>query len=120
MANCAAGPRRCRISCIGGCGCVYVHDTDQCTCECFDDAGTTNGKLGLGALVSVSVSGLSLGQLAARLDLLLAREVLVPAARVGEKVNLRLKRVPVGDVVKALKLATRAVPKTTPSHFFGS
>ncbi len=35
MANCAAGPGRCKIACTGGCGCVYVHETDQCTCECF-------------------------------------------------------------------------------------
>jgi hypothetical protein len=112
MANCSAGPSHCKVSCTGGCGCVYVHDTNECVCECFDDVGTTNGKLGLRAVVSVSVSGLSLGQFAARLDRLLVREVLVPAARAGEKVNLRLRRVPMGDAIKALRLSTRVAAKT--------
>lgn len=111
MATCSAGPRRCRIVCNGGCGCIYSHDTDSCTCECFDDAGSNDFTLGLGAVVSVSVSGLSLGQLASRFDRLLAREVMVPAARTGEPITIRLKRVRVSAALKTLGLASRVSPR---------
>ena len=109
MANCSAG--KCKISCPpGGCGCVYEYETDTCFCECFGDENPVDGKLSLNALVDVSISGLPLGQFAAHLDRMLAREVLMPASRVNEKVKLRLRRVPVSAAIKHLGLTTR--PKT--------
>lgn len=34
MGTCDAG-HGCSKSCDGGCGCVYVHSTGTCTCQCF-------------------------------------------------------------------------------------
>src|SRR5712692_5454898 len=111
MATCSAGPR-CKIVCSGGCGCVYVYEEDTCTCECFDsNVGGTNLSLSLGSKIDVSVKGLPLGQLAARFDRLLAREVLVPASRTRQKVSLNLKRVSFAAALKTLGLQTRTPTK---------
>ncbi len=113
MATCSAGPARCKIVCTGGCGCVYVYETDSCTCECFDsDVGGTNQTLSLGNKIDVTVKGLALGQLAARFDRLLAREVLVPASRTRQKVSLRLRGVSFATALKALGLQTRLPKKS--------
>jgi len=106
MATCSTGPN-CKIVCTGGCGCVFEHETGFCTCECFDDDNGVHGNLGLSAVVSVTVKGLTLGTIAGRLDRRMAREVMVPASRVNEKVNLQLKRVPVSTAIAALGLTTR-------------
>lgn len=112
MANCGAGPGRCKIACTGGCGCIYVHDTDSCTCECYDsNVGGINQTLSVGAKIDIMVSGLELGHVAARFDKLLAREVMVPASRSREKVRLRLKDVSFSTALKALGLVTRAPAK---------
>ena len=111
MATCSCGPR-CKIVCEGGCGCVYSYEEDACTCECFDsNVGGGNLSLSLGSKIDVSVKGLSLGQLAARFDKLLAREVLVPASRTRQKVSLNLKRVSFATALKTLGLQTRAPKK---------
>jgi hypothetical protein len=112
MATCACGPgRECTIDCPGrGCGCVYVYDTEECHCACFGEADG-HQKYNLGNLISISVAGLPLGQVAARLDRLLVREVLVPAARAQEKVNLRLKRASFSAVIRTLGLSTRVPVK---------
>jgi len=111
MATCSCGPR-CKIVCEGGCGCVYSYEEDACTCECFDsNVGGGNLSLSLGSKIDVSVKGLSLGQLAARFDKLLAREVLVPASRTRQRVSLNLKRVSFATALKTLGLQTRAPKK---------
>ena len=111
MATCSCGPR-CKIVCEGGCGCVYSYEEDACTCECFDsNVGGSNLHLSLASKIDVSVKGLPLGQLAARLDKLLAREVLVPASRMRQRVSLNLKRVSFAAALKALGLQTRAYRK---------
>ena len=111
MATCSCGPR-CKIVCEGGCGCVYSYEDDTCTCECFDsNVGGGNLSLSLGSKIDVSVKGLPLGQLAARFDKLLAREVLVPASRTRQRVSLNLKRVSFATALKALGLQTRASRK---------
>ena len=111
MATCSCGPR-CKIVCEGGCGCVYSYEEDACTCECFDsNVGGGNLSLGLGSKIDVSVKRLPLGQLAARFDKLLAREVLVPASRTRQKVSLNLKRVSFAAALRALGLQTRASRK---------
>jgi hypothetical protein len=108
MATCSCGPR-CKIVCEGGCGCVYSYEEDACTCECFDsNVGGGNLSLSLGSKIDVSVKGLPLGQLAARFDRLLAREVLVPASRTRQRISLNLKRVSFAVTLKALGLQTRA------------
>src|SRR5215211_5702530 len=100
MARCSAGPGRCKIACDGGCGCVYLHEADACICECFDtDDATTGLNVGMGTLVSVSVNGLELGELATRLDRLLTRDVLVPASRARQKVQIKLKRVRFSEAI---------------------
>lgn len=107
MATCSCGPR-CKIVCEGGCGCVYSYEEDACTCECFDsNVGGGNLSLSLGSKIDLSVKGLPLGQLAARLDKLLAREVLVPASRTRQRVSLNLKRVSFAAALRALGLQTR-------------
>ncbi len=107
MATCNAGGD-CRIHCPGGCGCIYVHETDECICKCYNGEPTDNVKeYSLGNLISISVAGLQLGQVGAHLDGLLAREVLVPASRVHEKVNLRVKRASFSKVIRTLGLSTR-------------
>jgi hypothetical protein len=113
MARCSAGPRpTCKIDCDGGCSCVYVYETNLCECECFEsDGGKSNQKYNLGNLISISVADLQLGQVAARLDRLLLREVLVPASRAHEKVNLRVKRAPFSAVIRTLGLSTRSPVK---------
>jgi hypothetical protein len=106
--TCRAG--RCKIDCPpGGCACIYVYETDSCNCECFgEESGGSSGELSLGNKIDVSVSGLPLGQVAARLDrLLLARHVLVPARRVKERVRLRLTGVRVSAALSALGLSTQ-------------
>jgi hypothetical protein len=109
MANCSAGPRRCKVACTGGCSCTYVHATDSCICECYDsNVGGMNQALSVGAKIDVSISGLELGQVAARFDKLLAREVMVPASRSRQRVRLRLKGVSFSTALKALGLVTRA------------
>jgi hypothetical protein len=85
-----------------------VYETDECTCECFgEEPSGSAGVLSLGNKVDVSVSGLPLGQVAAQLDRLLARDVLVPASRVKERVRLRLKGVRVSAAIRALGLRTQ-------------
>jgi len=74
--------------------------------------GGGNLSLSLGSKIDVSVKGLSLAQLATRFDRLLAREVLVPASRTRQKVNLNLKRVSFATVLKTLGLQTRTPKKT--------
>jgi hypothetical protein len=87
---------------------VYVHETDQCTCECFDsNVGGTNQNLSLGSKIDISIAGLELGKVAARFDRLIAREVLVPASRSRQKVRLRVKGVSFSTALKALGLVTR-------------
>ena len=115
MTTCNAG--RCKIVCPpGGCACIYVYETDSCNCECFgEEPSGSAGVLSLGNKVDVSVSGLPLGQVAARLDrLLLARNVLVPAGRVKERVRLRLTGVRVSVAISALGLSTRKARRTKP------
>jgi hypothetical protein len=106
MATCKAN--RCKIDCSGGCGCVYVYETDSCNCECFtEEVGGSKQGLSLGNKIDISVKGLALGQLAGRFDRLLAREVLVPASRTGQKVSLQLKGVSFSTALKTLGLQTR-------------
>lgn len=111
MANCSAGPARCKIACTGGCACVYMHDIDACSCECFDPEVSNPANLSLSAEVSITVSGLPLGQVANRLDKLMVREVLVPAGRTKETINIKLKRVPMSEALKRLGLASRKAPR---------
>jgi hypothetical protein len=114
MANCSAGPR-CRISCPGGCGCVYVYEEDACTCECFDGESTSSGlQLGLGSKINVSVDGLPLAQVAAQFDRLLMHDVLLPAARLKELVHLSLEKVTFSAALKSLGLSTRKPLIPTP------
>jgi hypothetical protein len=89
---------------------VYVYSEDACTCECFDIVGGAGGKFNVGSLIAVSVKGLTLGQLAARFDRLLVREVLVPAGRSREKITLQIKRASFASVLKQLGLSTRRRP----------
>ena len=107
MSICSCGPR-CKIECTGGCGCIYVYDTDQCICECFDSFGGAGAGLPLRNHIALSVKGLPLGQVAARFDRLLVREVLVPAGLVQKKVSLSVKRASFGAVLTRLGLSTRA------------
>jgi hypothetical protein len=90
-----------------------VYDTDTCECECFGtEPSGSAGVLSLGNKVDVSVSGLPLGQVAAKFDrLLAARAVLVPAARVKKTVRLRLRGVSVSAALKALGLRTQKAPR---------
>jgi hypothetical protein len=90
---------------------VYLHEADSCVCECFDADDAVDGNIGMGTVVSVSVKGLELGRFAARLDRMLAREVLVPASRAREKVNVKLRRVRFSEAIKALGLSTRAASR---------
>ena len=107
MATCKAGGR-CKIECTGGCSCVYVDETDTCTCECYDDVGGSSGqRFTLGNKINVSVAGLPLGQVAAQLDRLLVRDVLVPASRTREKVRLTLTSVTFSAALKRLGLRTQ-------------
>jgi hypothetical protein len=108
MATCNAGPG-CKIECEGGCGCVYVYDEHQCYCECFDSVQGGGAGLGLGLAtkVNVSVSGLPLGRVATLLDGMLARDVLLPAARVDENVRLKMKGVRLSEALKTLGLSTQ-------------
>ena len=114
MATCSAG--RCKIVCPpGGCSCVYVYESDTCDCECFgDEPGGSAGVLSLGNKIDVSVSGLPLGQVAAKFDRLLARDVLVPASRVKKTVRLRLKGVSVSAAIRTLGLRTQKRAKPRP------
>ena len=114
MTTCSAG--RCKIQCPpGGCGCVYVYETDSCNCECFgEEPSSSGGLLTLRNKVDVSVSGLTLGQVAAQFDRLLAREVLVPAGRVKQRVRLRLTGVRVAAAIKALGLSTQTAGRPKP------
>jgi len=94
-----------------------VYETDSCNCECFgtEPSGSAGVlSLGLGNKIDVSVSGIPLGQVAAQFDRLLAREVLVPAARVKKPVRLRLKGVTVAAAIKALGLRTQKAPRGKP------
>lgn len=112
MATCNAG-NDCTIACTAGCGCVYVPSEEFCFCTCYHDEPKVSGlALYSGTLVSISVSGLPLGRVGLLLDGLLAREVLVPAARSEDKVRLKLDRVRLSEVVKTLGLTTR--PRVKP------
>jgi len=114
MTTCSAG--RCKIVCPpGGCGCVYVYESDTCDCECYgEEPSRSAGVLSLGNKIDVSVSGLPLGQVAAKFDRLLARDVLVPASRVKKTVRLRLKGVSVSAAIRALGLRTQKAVKSRP------
>jgi hypothetical protein len=106
MANCNCG-HDCKIECPGGCGCIYVHDTEECRCSCFKS--TTGGSkvgLSLAAKIDISVSRLELGKIAAHLDRLTAKDVFVPASKVHKVVSLRMKNVPLRAAIKSLGLRT--------------
>ena len=106
--NCSAG--RCHIQCEPGqgCACVHVYEGDYCICECFEEEGPAAGlSAGLTKKVDISVAGLPLGQVATILDGILARDVLLPAARAQEKVRLKMEGVRVSDALKALGLTTQ-------------
>jgi hypothetical protein len=81
--------------------------------RCFGtEPSGSSGLLSLGNKVDVSVSGLPLGQVAAKFDrLLAARAVLVPAARVKKTVRVRLRGVSVSAALKALGLTTQTAPR---------
>ena len=114
MASCSAG--RCKIQCGTGegCGCVYIHDEDRCICECFEAVGGMRGlQLSPTAKVTVSVSGLPLGQVATMFDRILARDVMLPAARAQKKVRLKMENVRLSDALRALGLSTKR-PASTP------
>jgi hypothetical protein len=113
VATCSAG--RCKIACDGGCGCVYVHEEDRCICECFESGGSgiRGLKLNPTATVSVSVSGLPLGQVATMFDRILARDVMLPAARAQKKVRLKLENVKVSEALNTLGLTTRTPTPST-------
>ena len=108
MATCDAGSE-CTIVCSGGCGCVYVPSEESCHCTCFKSVGTRGSGAALNAatLVNIAVSDLPLGRVGLLLDGILAREVLVPAARTEERVRLKLERVRLSHVVETLGLTTR-------------
>jgi hypothetical protein len=55
----------------------------------------------------ISVNGLTLGRLAARLDGLVARDVLLPAGRAQEKVRLKMKEVSFANVIQVLGFRTQ-------------
>ena len=113
MARCSAGPKNagCTIECPKGCGCIYEWETGDCLCNCYnggdENGGISGGKYNLGSVISISVSGLRLRQVASLLDRRLVREVLVPASRVNDKVNLRVKRASFSTVIRTLGLGTR-------------
>jgi len=87
---------------------VFTSTTDTCTCECYDDVGGSSGqRFTLGNKINVSVAGLPLGQVAAQLDRLLVRDVLVPASRTREKVRLTLTSVTFSAALKRLGLRTQ-------------
>jgi hypothetical protein len=112
MAKCNAG-NDCTITCSAGCGCVYVPSEEYCFCTCYHDTPKGSGlALNSGMFVSIDVSGLPLGRVGLLLDGLLAREVLVPAARHEDSVRIKLDRVRLSEVVKTLGLTTR--PRVSP------
>lgn len=100
---------RCKIECSGNsCACIYVYQTDSCNCECFEPENEpSGGRFGLGTKVDISVNGLSLQRVAARLDGLVSRDVLLPAARANRKVRLKMTGVSVAKVIKTLGLRTQ-------------
>jgi hypothetical protein len=105
--RCQAGPGTCRIDCDGGCGCVYVWAQKSCVCDCFESVHSGQMNLNAATRVDVSIAGLPLGHVATMLDGLLARDVLVPASRMQEKVRLKLERVTLSHAVKELGLRTQ-------------
>jgi hypothetical protein len=112
-----AEPDTARSHAPGGCACIYIYEIDSCNCECFgDEPSGSVAVLGLGNKIDVSVSAIPLGQVAAQFDRLLARNVLVPAARVKKKVRRRLRGVRVAAAVKALALNTQGRPRRMKSR----
>jgi hypothetical protein len=108
MSRCQAGPARCHIDCVDGCGCVYVPGEDTCVCECFDSVGgRPDLNLNAAIQVDVSISGLPLWRVGTFFDGILARDVLVPASRLQEKVSLKLERVTLSHALKELGLSTQ-------------
>jgi|SRR6266545_4711999 hypothetical protein len=105
MARCSCG-EDCEITCTGGCGCIYVWEEEHCLCTCFDSSGGRRGNLGLSATVDVSVKGLPLSTLAAHVNRLTGREILVPVSKANKRVNLRLKKVRLRAAIKKLGLRT--------------
>jgi hypothetical protein len=111
--NCGAG--RCHIQCEPGqgCGCIHVIDRDQCICECYEaEGGATRLNLSLANKIDICVSGLPLGRVATILDGVVARDVLVPAARTKQKIRLRMEGVRVSEALKALGLSTQQPART--------
>ena len=93
-----------------------MYESDTCDCECYgEEPHGSAGVLSLGNKIDVSVSGLPLGQVTAKFDRLLARDVLVPASRVEKTVRLRLKGVTVSAAIRALGLRTQKAVKSRPS-----
>jgi hypothetical protein len=110
VVRCGAGPARCRIECGAGegCSCFYFPRLDVCWCECTYGVGGLDGlQVSPGTKVSVSVVGLPLGVVATKLDRVLERDVLVPAARAQKKVRLKMENVRLAEVLRALGLSTQ-------------
>jgi len=92
----------------GGGAFVYSYETDSRNCECFgDEPSGSAGVLSRGNKIDVSVTGIPLGQVAAQFDRLLARDVLIRAARIRQTVHIRLKGVSVSAAINALGAAPR-------------
>ena len=99
----------------GGCSWVYVYESGHLRLQMLRRrAQRISGRASLGNKIDVSVSGLPLGQVAAKFDRLLARDVLVPASRVKKTVRLRLKGVSVSAAIRALGLRTQKRVKPRP------
>jgi hypothetical protein len=110
MSKCGAGECDCECSGNKGCGCwASSDDPGLCDCHCYGTAFGAGQSLPVNALVDVSISGLPLLDAAKFLNSFHSEQVLVPTDllnKLNKRVNLKVKRTRLSDVVKRLGLVT--------------
>lgn len=112
MSNCGAGGCSCECGGTKGCGCIASSDEpDVCECHCFGAATTGKGvlKMGPATLVDVTIKGLPIGEVTKFLNAVLPLRVHAPIEFPEHPVTLELKRKPLVEVLKALRLAIQKV-----------
>ena len=91
------------------CTCIWIEHLHACIIYCVGGSGphVLKAKVALDAKVNVTASGTDLAQLAKRLSDVCDAEILVPAARIDDKVALYEKGATIGQILEKVGLLVR-------------
>ena len=101
MARCSCG-EDCEITCTGDADASTIGKRSIASARALILRAAKRASWDLSATVDVSVKGLPLITLAAHVNRLTGREILVPASKANKRVNLRLKKVRLRAAIRKL------------------